>query len=289
MNQLPDEFRKLSDEEWLSILFQSVSKPIIGGIEFPGFPEVDLQTRWVGSANEWALQEAYNFYKLMKDYSSKLRMPITEKSTILDFGVGWGRFLRFFWKDVDVHNIFGVDVAPEIIEICQRTKVPGNLSVIDPLGTFCFSEGQFSHVIAYSVFTHLSETAHHHWLREIARTIAPGGVFALTLEPRRFLDFVAQLAYQRRKMRFKLKRLLCGDPMTSWYIHLASFGKNVEQLRRCFDAGKIAYCGNDASTYGDAVVPLAYIEKMWTPYFTIREYIDDPNRFWQAVLIVQRR
>jgi 2-polyprenyl-3-methyl-5-hydroxy-6-metoxy-1,4-benzoquinol methylase len=78
----------------------------------------------VGHANEDALREAHNFYKFMKDYSSGFGMSITEKSTVLDFGAGWGQFLRFIWKDVEVRNIFGVDANSDIIEICRETKVP---------------------------------------------------------------------------------------------------------------------------------------------------------------------
>jgi hypothetical protein len=37
---LSDQFRKLSDEQWLCVLIQSISEPIIAGIEFPRFPKV---------------------------------------------------------------------------------------------------------------------------------------------------------------------------------------------------------------------------------------------------------
>ena len=76
---------------------------------------------------------------------------------------------------------------------------------------------------------------------------------------------------------------------------MACFADRVKLLQEQFDLGDIAYLptgGGDyrhADMYGEAVVPLSYIERVWAPYFTIREYIDDPNRFWQAVLIVQRR
>jgi SAM-dependent methyltransferase len=274
-------FGALSDEEWLHILCRSVSEDVIDGVEFPKFPDDGLQSAMVGSSNEIALQEASNFYNVLKGFSSALGLPIVGESKILDFGVGWGRFLRFFWKDVDADNIFGVDIDPEFLDLCRATKVPGTLRIIEPFGNLPFPDGCFSHVMAYSVFTHLPEAVHRHWLAEIARTIIPGGIFALTLEPRRFLDFVAQ----QKDV----------PPATGWHAAMASFADSVDSLRQCFDAGQIAYLptggGNyrDSSVYGDAAVPLSYIEKVWTRYFEVREYIDDPSRFWQAVLIVQRR
>jgi hypothetical protein len=62
-----------------------------------------------------------------------------------------------------------------------------------------------------------------------------------------------------------------------------------------FDAGNFVYLptgGGDyrpKNTYGDAVVPIAFIEKHWSPYFDIVEYLDDPRSFWQAVLVVRRK
>jgi hypothetical protein len=101
----------------------------------------------------------------------------------------------------------------------------------------------------------------------------PGGIFALTLNPRRFLDFVAQQALRRKEIHFKLRKLLRGDPMTGWEKALASFGGSVEQLRRRFDTGEIAYMPTDAGKYreariyGDAVVPLSYVGKGVEPVF----------------------
>jgi hypothetical protein len=36
------------------------------------------------------------------------------------------------------------------------------------------------------------------------------------------------------------------------------------------------------------MVPRSYLEKTWAPYFAVRDFIDDPNRFWQAAVVVQR-
>lgn len=272
--------RKVSDSEWLELLLRSINEPRISGIEFPRFPPSHVQERFVGSAFETSLREAYEFYVLVKGYAESLVMPIRRESRFLDFGCGWGRFLRFFWKDVDETNLHGCDVLPYILDICRETNVPGQLATIELSGRLPYPDNHFDAMMAYSVFTHLPEAIHLHWMRELARVARPDCVFCLTLEPKRFIDFVAGIP---------------SDATSGWHRVLARFAGQAEEFHRQFDAGEIAYLptgGGDILTediYGDAVVPLPYIEREWSPHFAVRAYIDDPSRFWQAVLVVQKR
>ena len=91
-------WKSVSDDEWRQVLVRSVDEPVIEGVSFPRFPPPDLQARFVGSANGPALAEASVFYSLFKTKSQDLGQPIGPASTFLDFGCGWGRFLRFFWR-----------------------------------------------------------------------------------------------------------------------------------------------------------------------------------------------
>jgi ubiquinone/menaquinone biosynthesis C-methylase UbiE len=275
------KFEGRTDYEWLSLLQRSVSEELIEGVRFPRFPADSLQAQFVGSANDGALQEACQFYIELKRWAAAANVPVCAQSRVLDFGCGWGRYLRFFWKDVSAANIFGVDVDPSILEVCKETGVPGNLTHISPTGKLPFADGFFSHVMAYSVFTHLPKDIHLHWMTEIARVMQSGATFSLTLEPRRFLDFVEQ---QRD-----------NASSSPWHEAMARFSSSVPTFKQAFDAGQIAYLptgGGDyrhADVYGDAAVPLAFIEQHWSEYFDILTYIDDPVKFWQAVLVVRRR
>lgn len=277
--EFSERVRGISDPEWLELLLRSVHEPHIDGIVFPRFPPPDVQERFVGSAFETSLREAYAFYVLVKERAASLA-PIRRSSPFLDFGCGWGRFLRFFWKDVDEQYLYGCDVFPDILEVCRETNVPGRLASIEPKGRLPYPDNYFDAMVAYSVFTHLPETIHLHWMRELARVARPGCVFYLTLEPKRFIDFVADIP---------------PDAESGWHRVLAPFAGQAAEYRRLFDAGEMAYLptgGGDVLTkdiYGDAVVPLSYIEREWSPHFAVRDYIDDPSRFWQAVLVVQAR
>jgi hypothetical protein len=76
---------------------------------------------------------------------------------------------------------------------------------------------------------------------------------------------------------------------------LRRFAAQIPQMRASFDAGEMAYLPTgggkelEATHYGDAVVPLRFMEHNWGPEFQVCDYIDDANRFWQAVIILQRR
>src|SRR5262245_11412587 len=114
LRTVPARFQKLSDQQWTDLLVRSVRETVIDGLEFPRFPPEVVQSQFVGSSNEGALREASKFYSFVKSHAHALGAPISDNSVLLDFGCGWGRFLRFFWKDVPADRLIGVDVDPVI-------------------------------------------------------------------------------------------------------------------------------------------------------------------------------
>ena len=278
-NRLPEGMRLLSDQQWLDLLIRSVLEREIEGVKFPGFPHEAVQKDCVGSANEATLREAFAFYCLVKHYARALGMPIGADRRFLDFGMGWGRFLRFFWKDVSLPNLFGCDINPNFIEIARDLGVPGNFDRLYAFGKLPYADGYLQGAMAYSVFTHLPEPVHRHWMLELARVLQPGAIFALTLEPRRFVDAL---------------EVVPDETSSGWQRALHGYAARAQEFRSSYDRGDFVYLptgGGDfrgPDVYGDALVPRSYLETHWAPHFAIREYIDDPSRFWQAVVIAQR-
>lgn len=279
-----ERIEQISDDEWFKMLLKSVKNRTVDGLEFPGFPDEALQAQFVGSSNEAALREGFEFYRLVKGYSVALGRPFDKKATrLLDFGCGWGRYLRIFKKDISEENLFGVDVDPTILNQCRINNVPGEFCRIFPSGKLPYPDSFFDFVIAYSVFTHLPEHVHIHWAHEIARVAKPGCIFVLTLESTRFLDFVE-----------KLGRSKPAEDWHGWHRSLSEFSGNIPAYRKAYSKGEFVYLptgGGDyrsADVYGDAVVPKEYVERSWKGLFNIIDYIDDPARFWQAVLVAQR-
>lgn len=270
---------EMDDATWQALLLRSVAAREVEGIAFPGFPPEELQRRFVGSAGEAALREAFAYVAHVKGVCARLGVPVGRGARLLDFGCGWGRFLRVWWKDVGAAGLFGCDIHAPAIALCRELGVPGSLDRLYQWGRLPYADGSMDLVSAYSVFTHLSERAHRHWLAEIARVLRPGGVFALTLEPPRFLDYVAGL----------------GEADDGpWQLSLRRFAAEVPAMKALVARGGMAFLptgtGEDFTpdAYGDAVVPRAYVEREWASWFTLRDWLDDPSRFFQAVVIAER-
>jgi SAM-dependent methyltransferase len=273
-------FKDLTDESWLQLLIRSVSEPIIDAVEMPRFPHGSVQRRIGGSADDHTLKEMYQFYIYTKRWCSALGRAPHWGSRLLDFGCGWGRCSRLFWKEVSPQGIFGVDVSSDLIATCEALGSPGSFFAIEPRGRLPFEDQSFDVIIAYSVFTHLPEDVAGHWIRELARTARPGCVFALTVEPRRFLEFIGGIP---------------ADTSNDWYSALARFKPEIPIFLKRYDDGLFCYLptgGGEkvlhASVYGDAAIPVDYIKDKWGGLFEVRAFIDNANAFWQAFVVLRR-
>jgi Methyltransferase domain len=274
------DFRSCTDAEWLEVLIAGVHSRSVCGLRLPALPPEPLQSQFVGSANESALREAHSFYDFVKKNAAKFGSPIAAHSRFLDFGTGWGRFLRFAWKDVEEQNLFGVDIDPDVIAMCVSNMVPGTLKTIDADGRLDFMDHSVDIILAYSVFTHLPELTHLHWMKELKRVTRQGAIVALTIEPRRFLEFVASLDGK--------------TPESGWHAGLQRFSGEANRRLPEYDSGRFIYFPTgggkyrEPEIYGDAICPIGFIEANWSPEFTVRTHIDDPSQFWQAAVILQR-
>lgn len=275
-----EDFRQLSDREWLNLLTQSVQEEVVQGLRFPRFPQDSVQAQFVGSCGQQALHEAYYFYDYCKREATQAGVPINLNFKVIDFGTGWGRFLRFFWKDVSEEGLNGVDIDPAMIELCKSQGIPGNLKTIQPLGLLPFEDTSIDFILAYSVFTHLPDNVHRHWMQEFKRVVRPGGIVAMTIEPRRFLEFVSGL---KNKI-----------PPNGWQAGLKRFSDYAALMLPLYDSGNLVYLPSggggirNSTIYGDAICPISFIKNNWEPEFAIRAHIDDANKFQQAVVILQR-
>lgn len=274
-----EAFGALSDAKWIKILKRSIEEPVIDGVSLPRFPPAELQSHTVGSAFEHTLEEAGRFYTHVKSVCAAHGMPLRPGSRILDFGVSWGRILRFFLKDVDADTLHGVDVSAKFLDAARAAGVPGKLDQIEPLGRLPYEDGTFDLVFAYSVFTHLPENVQDHWLADISRTLKPGGLLIATVEPPRFLDFFLSVDPEDGKTH-------------PWHAAMArKIRADAGMKTRLADSGFLYIPSRDGvdETYGDCVMTPAYAREHWGRYLEVVEFLDDPKRFWQAVVVARKR
>ena len=81
------------------------------------------------------------------------------------------------------------------------------------------------------------------------------------------------------------------DTNVGWFKGLAAHKPRLEEYYRLYDSGNLVFMPTNKGledTYGDAVIPFSYMEREWGPYFEVRTYIDDPQKFWQAAVVIQR-
>ncbi len=274
-----DDVKDLTFDAWLDRLLKSVDQPIQDGKLYPGFPDEHTQKAFVGSAFEDALTEGYRFYKYLHNHLDARRF-VVPADRYLDFGCGWGRISRFFLRDFERGDMIGVDIDDGMVAFCQTEAVPGGHFVVRNDAPLPFADASFRLVTAYSVFTHLPEALFRSWLRELLRVTAPGGLIAFTVEPERFLDFISSV-----------------DPETTaspWHAHLHASLDNLEDRRRELKEKGLTYLptGGGAfrppESYGDTVVTPDFVRSCLAGLGELIEFVDEPNNFWQAVVIVRR-
>lgn len=150
----------LSDQEWLDLINRSFENSIVDGLQLPGFPSENFQINSVGMSGIQTLRAGFTFYSAIKQHAFQAGLAVKYDTRVLDFGCGWGRMLRFFLKDVLPENLYGIDVDPTMIKICQETFPYGNFQICGSAPPLEFDSNSFDIIYAYSVFSHLSEPVH---------------------------------------------------------------------------------------------------------------------------------
>jgi SAM-dependent methyltransferase len=278
---VPAVLSGLSDEEWLDVLIKSIDHPFYRNIELPGFPSEETQKSFVGGAGAPSLHEAFAFYRIVKEYAHRCGHPLNPDSRILDFGCGWGRFTRFFLKDVREENIYAVDAWPLAIDLCRQTGARGNYLAIDHHPPTEFAAESFDLIYAYSVFSHLAESVHLEWVEEFSRLLKPKGILIVTTQGRSFIEYC---------------RSFRDRPIDSlWHEYLSKSFVDAEAALADYDRGKFLYAANGGgspelppSLYGEALSPKVYVLREWTRYLSFRDFVEEGNALQQALIVMQK-
>jgi SAM-dependent methyltransferase len=270
----------LSADQWLQVLLDSTENPVWNGIQLPTFPDPALQSMFVGSSNKHALMEGSHFYKAVLSQLEKHHIQLTSDSRVLDFGVGWGRYMRFFYRNVALNNLYGVDPWHLAIDMCRSNNVHGQLLQIGLRPPMVLADNTFDVTFAYSVFSHLSPDAGEQWIAELARCMKPGGLLLVTTQGRSFIDYCASL----RNKPFE----------SPWHEALQRSFQNVEKMYTDYDAGSMLYAANGggdglpSDVYGDAIVPEGHVKKVWGKYLELVDFIDDRQYLPQALVVMRK-
>jgi SAM-dependent methyltransferase len=238
----------------------------------PASPPADLERAFVGSSGRAALEEVVPFYAAVMRHCRLGRF-----SKLLDFGCGFGRITRLFLRDA--REIFGVDVDGECIAFCRDALPDCEFVEIAPEPPLPFQDGTFDGVVAYSVFSHLSEALFHAYLEEFRRLLRAGGTFCFTTLKTAHIE--------------RWRVLGSSDPEFSRVLDGVGFNPATWALRASMGDFLFVPIGGGADTrppslYGEAVVPRRYLNKAAGQHgYALVEFDDDVLP--QSLVVLRRR
>ena len=267
-------FRDLDDDLWALLLSRSyTSYPNIRAL-LPELPGPALQRRWNGTAGLELMSQSKGFYVGARATYALYSESDLAQAAVLDFGCGWGRLTRFLARDVAPDALFGCDPAEDILDVCRRTRVPATLARCDYVPERVPFDRRFDLVVAFSVFTHISEAAHEACLRAIHASLNPEGILIATVRPPSYLAHSEEM----RSLRDALGPDPLVDPSKPRFLFAAHRA----------DRNHLQYQGGGI-TYGEAVISLSYIRKHWSQMFELLEVRVPTDDIYQVALTLRRR
>lgn len=263
---LKDIFGNVSDDFWYWLFTDGYDRnPVLRKV-LPSMPDPQIQTNFTGRSGHMALSQAFEAYKLFKSIYSRYAMSLSGNESVLDFGCGWGRIIRFFLKDIEPTRLWGIDCYKEMIELCKTQNLRCNFDAIDPMPPTRFPDASFDLIYLYSVFSHLSEEAHLKWLQEFSRLLKPSGIVIATTRPRDFIRHCIELSSRK--------------DLEPWQYGAAISFRNPEQALRDYDDGKFVHSATggggvlEPSFYGESCIPEKYVKDVWTSFFPTVGYVE---------------
>jgi 2-polyprenyl-3-methyl-5-hydroxy-6-metoxy-1,4-benzoquinol methylase len=270
-------FHDVSEDEWLEINTAAASK---FAEVLPSLPPESIQRKFVGKAGHEALVEGHTLAQAFKDLYREHVGPFAQSTRVLDYGCGWGRITRFFLKDVPAGNLLGIDCNDEMIELCRTSNPWSRFELNNPLPPTHLPGDEFDLIFSYSVFTHLREDVHLAWLDELGRLVKPGGLLILSVRPRHFISYCATLTTVAGGSHQP------GDALVGLF-------PEPERALADYEGGRFVFAPYrySAATYGDwtgeACISRAYVEREWTSKFELLDFIEDPDRFKQYLVVLR--
>jgi SAM-dependent methyltransferase len=260
-------FRGLDDDLWTILLSKEYALYPHLRRALPDLPEPEVQETWNGRSGIELARQSADFYGKLKLLQARHGAVPLSQAAVLDFGCGWGRLMRFVARDVAPGRLCGCDPYPGIIDVCERTRVPGRLAPIAYVPDSLPFSDRFDLVYAFSVFTHLSEPTHLAALRAIHAGLGDGGLLIVTIRPPAYIRMRLHPALPRPSAARALER---GKPAYMFAPH------DVQP-----SGGEV--------TFGEAVVNLPYVRERWGEMFELLEVGLLLEDIHQVVITLRRR
>ncbi len=270
--------------EWFEMVCNSIKDEnlALSGVPLPGFPEREIQINTTGQSGRETLCEAFIFYDdCLKVFRNSAAFKRDDKK-LLDFGVGWGRILRFFMKDFLPVNLYGVDINEELLSLCKKTFKWGTFIKSRAFPPLDLPDKSVDFIVGYSVFSHLSEEACLNWVKEFSRILRPGGTVGLTTRGRWFLDYCKSLK---------------NKEVDGYAKSLSNMFDDFDQAKQKYDNGEFLHSNSEgvsgggplnSSFYGETFIPEKYAKMTYSDYFTVLDFVFKHGRSTHPIMFLQK-
>jgi SAM-dependent methyltransferase len=144
-------------------------------------PPPDLRMRVHGSADPMSFQKegSTGYVRLQRLLQTYFAKRLQDFASILDWGCGSGRMLRYFPEQALPH-VTGIDIDQEAMEWCRQAFPQAQFLAVPTEPPTPLASEAFDLIYANSVLTHLREKDHLQWLRELYRLAKRGAVLLLS-------------------------------------------------------------------------------------------------------------
>lgn len=150
----------------------------------PPMTAANVTEEWTGSSGDRLLDQSLSFVQAVAlNYITLTEKPLNG-ARILDYGCGYGRFLRLFSYFSD--QVWGVDAWESSLDHSRAAGFADRVKKIDPIPTGLPFDQPFDLMFAFSIFTHLSQSTTIGALAAMRTAIAQDGVLCITIRPEEY-------------------------------------------------------------------------------------------------------
>lgn len=172
--------------------------------QLPLMASEEVTKRWTGAVGRVLLEQSVSFVRsCAQNYASHTGKTLDGKK-ILDFGCGYGRFLRLFSYFTD--QLVGVDAWDKSLQHCRDAGLGDLVSLSDEAPESLPVENGFDFIFSFSVFTHLSEKSTRLCLSSLRKVISPDGLLVITVRPVEFWSHAAKGSLSDRTEEVRVAR-----------------------------------------------------------------------------------
>ncbi len=246
---------------------------------FPQIPPADLRmTGCGGSEAHGHLWSGIEDLEVVVDtYQTFSDKPFEEVESILDFGSGCGRLLRWFDRGLKSASLTGIDVRKQSVEWC-RENLRGDFHIgpFDPPTEL--PSDSFDLVVALSLFSHFTRESNIAWLRELTRVCRPDGHMILTTHGA--LSLAAIAISPDHQKSFFMNETRAREILRTFHADTFHYHTPPVEWRDSLEVGE---------NYGQAFMNEAFAAAEWSEHVEILGCIPARLFRFQDVFVVKPR